>query len=342
MHSVLQRKSMGLRLLKILQVTHQASRRKGTWTRQAASRTLLPPFPRPGLATNQIGYWTDHWISASGSLQPRLFPHGLTTSSILSAVFLPLWCPTSTSLLSFPKKLLSAGPHFSEWCDTIHGVPQPYLLHLLPPSRLKVMGLQGGPSSWAQHSGTSLSLEVFTSLAAAKSLQSCPTLCNPTDGSPPGSPVPGILQARTLEWAAISSNAWKWKVKVKSLSRFRLFATPWNAAYQAPPSIGFSRQEYWSGVPLPSPLHPLASSKWKCLQFPAYLRLFSLPTNFFTTTPTPSLSCHLFQKAFCNFPMLPLTCLCTETVNKCLSSALAIKLPNHRHLKFTCWCTTGT
>ena len=90
--------------------------------------------------------------------------------------------------------------------------------------------------------------------AAAKSLQSCPTLCNPRDGSPPGSPIPGILQARTLEWGAISfSNAWKWKVKVKSLSRVRLLATPWTAAYQAPPSMGFSRQEYWSGVPLPSP-----------------------------------------------------------------------------------------
>ena len=90
--------------------------------------------------------------------------------------------------------------------------------------------------------------------AAAKSLQSCPTLCNPIDGSPPGSPVPGILQARTLEWVAISfSNAWKWKVKVKALSRVRLSATPRTAAFQAPPSMGFSRQEYWSGMPLPSP-----------------------------------------------------------------------------------------
>ena len=79
---------------------------------------------------------------------------------------------------------------------------------------------------------------------AAKSLQSCPTLCDLIDGSPPGSPVPGILQARTLEWVAISfSNAWKWKVKVKSLSRVRPSVTPWPAAYQAPPSMGFSRQE---------------------------------------------------------------------------------------------------
>ena len=91
--------------------------------------------------------------------------------------------------------------------------------------------------------------------AAAKSLQLCPTLCDPIDCSPPGFPVPGILQARTLQWLATSfSNAWKWKVKVKSLSRVWLFATPWTTAYQAPPSTGFSRQEYWSGVPLPSPI----------------------------------------------------------------------------------------
>ena len=83
------------------------------------------------------------------------------------------------------------------------------------------------------------------SVAAAKSLQSCPTLCNPIDGSPPGSPVPGILYAKILEWVAISfSNAWKWKVKVNSLSCVWLLATPWTAAYQAPPSMGFSRQEY--------------------------------------------------------------------------------------------------
>ena len=76
---------------------------------------------------------------------------------------------------------------------------------------------------------------------------------DPIDGSPPDSPVPGILQTRTLEWATISfSNAWKWKVKVKSLSRVQLLATPWTAAYQAPRSMGFSRQEYWSGAPLPS------------------------------------------------------------------------------------------
>ena len=87
----------------------------------------------------------------------------------------------------------------------------------------------------------------------AKLLRSCPALCDPIDSSPPGSPVPGILQARTLEWVAISSsNAWRWKVKVKSLSCVWLSAAPWTAAYQAPASMGFSRQEYWSGVPLPS------------------------------------------------------------------------------------------
>ena len=88
-------------------------------------------------------------------------------------------------------------------------------------------------------------------LATAKSLQSCPTPSDPIDGGPPGSPVPGILQARTLEWVAVSfSNAWKWKVKVKSLSRVQLLATLWTAAYQAPLSMGLSRQEYWSRVPL--------------------------------------------------------------------------------------------
>ena len=96
--------------------------------------------------------------------------------------------------------------------------------------------------------------------AAAKSLQSCPTLCDPIQGSPPGSPVPGILQARALEWVAISfSNTWRWKVKVKPLSRVRLLATPWTAVYQVPPSMGFSRQEYWSGLPF-KPVSPKGKS----------------------------------------------------------------------------------
>ena len=122
--------------------------------------------------------------------------------------------------------------------------------------------------------------------AAAKSLQSCPTLCDPIDGSPPGSPVPGILQARTLEWLAIYfSNAWKWKVKVKSLSRVRLLATSWTVAYRAPPSIGFPRQEYWSWVPLPSPLKDIMwsqrsqSQKTLCVLIPFLWHLGKRPSE---------------------------------------------------------------
>ena len=126
--------------------------------------------------------------------------------------------------------------------------------------------------------------------AAAQSLQLCPTLCDPRDGSPSGSPVSGILQARTLEWVAISfSNAGKWKVRVKSLSRVRLFTTPWTAAYQAPLSMGFSRQEYWSGVPL---LHnhylqnvgqEQEAVGWKSLTLPSWLICY-FPTGRYNLT----------------------------------------------------------
>ena len=109
--------------------------------------------------------------------------------------------------------------------------------------------------------------------AAAKSLQSCLTLCDPIDSSPPGSAVPGVLQARTLEWVAISFSAWKWKVKVKSLSLVRLLATPWTATYQVPPPMWFSRQEYWSGLPLPSPHFQHHSSKASILQGLAFFTL---------------------------------------------------------------------
>ena len=111
--------------------------------------------------------------------------------------------------------------------------------------------------------------------AAAALLQSCPTLCDPIDGSPPGFPIPGILQARTLEWVTISfSNAWKWKVKGKSLSHVQLLVTPWTTGYQAPPPMGFSRQEYWSGVPLLSPSNSVKffykqnSFLWDSFTFP--------------------------------------------------------------------------
>ena len=126
------------------------------------------------------------------------------------------------------------------------------------------MGLTGRQCGSSRVLTTLLVCEAFLTpaAAAAKSLQSCLTLCNPIDGSPPGSPIPGILQARTLEWVATSfSNAWKWKVKVKLLSHVRLPGTPWTAAYQAPPPMGFSRQEYWSGVPLPCPFSPLPVTK---------------------------------------------------------------------------------
>ena len=121
-------------------------------------------------------------------------------------------------------------------------------------AELNLTSLKDGYIKWKIWKGKLLD---NPTAAAAKSLQLCLTLRDPIDGSPPGSPVPGILQARTLEWVAISfSNAWKWKVKVKSLSRVRHLATPWTATYQAPPSMGFSRQEYWSEVPLPSPDNP--------------------------------------------------------------------------------------
>ena len=156
------------------------------------------------------------------------WPHGLWPTR--------LFCPCR-----FPCKNTGIGGHFLvQGILPIQG-SNPSLLHLLywQADSLPLCHL-GSP--------------IYSAAAAAKSLQSCPTLCDPIDGRPPGSPVPGILQARTLEWVAISfSNAWKWKVKVKFLSHVRLLATPWTAAYQAPPSMGFSRQEYWSGVPLPSP-----------------------------------------------------------------------------------------
>ena len=128
-------------------------------------------------------------------------------------------------------------------------------------------------------------LSLHSTTITTTSLQSCPTLCDPIDGSPPDSPTPGILQARTLEWVAISfSNAWKWKVKIKSLSRVWPLATPWTAAYQAPPSMGVSRQEYRSRVPLPSP------------KTPPYLTLkihWKLSSSFFGDSYWPKMYCSI-------------------------------------------------
>ena len=132
------------------------------------------------------------------------------------------------------------------WCPLLGDLPNPGI----EPASLSSLAWAGGffttSTTWEALSG-------IAAAAAAKSLQLCPTLCDPIDGSPQGSAFPGILQARTLEWVAISfSNAGKWKVKVKLLSRVRPSATPWTTAFQVPPSMGFSRQEYWSGLPLPS------------------------------------------------------------------------------------------
>ena len=132
---------------------------------------------------------------------------------------------------------MSLPPKRCWWFFTIH------CISLFSTSVLHTMNLQLAEPLFH----LSLYLALAAAAAAAKSRQSCLTLCDPIDGNPPGSPIPGILQARTLEWVAISfSNAWKWKGKVTSLSLVRLFATAWTAAYQAPPSMGFSRQEYWS------------------------------------------------------------------------------------------------
>ena len=149
-----------------------------------------------------------------------------------------------------------------------------------------------------------MDMENFTCIAAAKSLQSCPTLCDPTDGSPPGSPVPGILQARTLEWVATSfSKAWKWKVKVKLLSRIRLVATPWTAAHQAPPSMGFSRQEYWSGVPLPS-LTCIVLAK-KFAQVFLFVFFFNWRTRCYRKTQTNVLANAISFSFFSSQPFSP-------------------------------------
>ena len=190
------------------------------------------------------------------------------------------WTPSATS----PPGLSPSLWHIVFYCTLWFGwqtfqpplhsqMVSPYI-HVLPgegncwKNHYKCTECSKNTQLWATHVSTgtvpmSLLLPqclVIYTAAAAKSLQSCLTLCDPRDSSPPGSPVPGILQARTLEWVAISfSYAWKWKNKVKSLSRVRLPVTPWTAAHQASPSMGFARQEYWSGLPLPSPVYTSTS-----------------------------------------------------------------------------------
>ena len=148
--------------------------------------------------------------------------------------------------------------------------------------------------------------------AAAKSGRLCPTLCDPIGGSPPGSPVPGILRARTLERVAISfSNAWKRKVKVQSLSHVRLFETPWTAAHQAPPSMGFSRQEYWSGVPSASPVFfPRSYSQLSpsfSFSFSFYFLLFPLPSFLSPHSSLPPFFPFFFSPLYLNFLCFPLS-----------------------------------
>ena len=143
--------------------------------------------------------------------------------------------------------------------------PRPCFPGVIPGQWLSVPGspLQHCRPQRTHDSESWLPKALHAAATAAKLLQLCPTLCNPMDCSLPGFSVCGILQARTLEWVAISfSNAWKWNVKVKLLSRVWLLATPWTAAYQAPPSMGFSRQQYWSVVPLPSPNLILVLTIW--------------------------------------------------------------------------------
>ena len=170
-------------------------------------------------------------------------------------------CPTLCDPMESP-------PGFS-----VRGILQARILELVAISSSRGSSRPRAIVSWEYCIGRQI-LHLLSHLAAAaKSLQSSPTLWDPIDGSPPGSPIPGILQAGTLEWVAISfSNAWKWKVKGKLLSRVQFLATPWTAAHQAPPAMGFSRQECWSGVLLTSPLSHL--TLWQLCQ-PDYLLLLS-------------------------------------------------------------------
>ena len=205
-----------------------------------------------------VSIWDSHEELSHGSLIVQCLPPRWTTVQFL-------FSESKEEDLSLEAKLPESAGGFIAlpWHITL-----PAWWEVLPPAgEVSVWSRQ--PVPMPHHSSASLPISwscsilsvsvgptssLYAAAAAAKSLQSCLTLCDPIDGSPPVSPVPGILQARTLEWVAISfSNESKWKMKVKSLSRVRPLATPWTAAHQAPPSMWFSRQEYWSGVPLPFP-----------------------------------------------------------------------------------------
>ena len=217
----------------------------------SASEVSLSTIPSPGLI--------------SASTLPRSFSYGAilslidvlwvwssrtVSSPLASHPGLPMWLSLDPTRADQAKER-----HLTNWDGG--GVTAGWLLH---PVR-SFLSPSAGLEPWDP-----LCTPVPSVAVAVKSLQSWPTLCDPIDGSPPGSPVPRILQARTLEWVAISfSNAWKWKVKVKPLSCVWLLATPWTSAYQAPPSMGSSRQEYWSGVPLPSPNMNESTIYIKCL-----------------------------------------------------------------------------
>ena len=173
-------------------------------------------------------------------------------------------------------------------------------------------------------------MRAASAAAATKSLQLRPTLCDPIDGSPPGSPIPGILQARTPEWVAISfPSAWKWKVKVKLLNRVQLLATPWTAAHQAPLSMGFSRQEYWGGVPLPSPRAASRNCiRWENWFFPSVPnRNAALPNSLIWAQWNP------FQiSGLQNFKTIKLCCLSHNICSNLLQPLLGTSTIPHTHL----------
>ena len=197
--------------------------------------------------------------------------HPVTLQHCIEGQFSPVAqsCPTlcdpmDCSTPGFPSPSPGACSNpcpLSQWCHltiSSSGVPFSSCLESFPTLESFLMSqffASGGQSIGASISASFCTYTKYMcTTTTTKSLQSCPTLCDPIDGSPPSSPVPGILKARTLEQVAISFfNVWKWKAKVKLLSCVRPSATPWTAAFQAPPPMGFSRQGYWSGVPLPSP-----------------------------------------------------------------------------------------